>query len=83
MRLVRAALAAKVRDVAVIGAVLGAKTLLRGPRLDQGAINGKMPLRHETLGLPVHFREELRWSRLFGQFSPIFGWKPVFRFRLL
>jgi hypothetical protein len=34
MRLVRALLAAEVRAIAVVGAVLGAKALLRSPRLN-------------------------------------------------
>src|SRR5260370_39783805 len=42
MRLVGALLAAKVRTVAVVGAVLGAEALLRGPGLDQRAIHGEV-----------------------------------------
>jgi hypothetical protein len=38
MRIVAALLSAKVRTIVIIGAVLGAKTLLRGPGLDQGAV---------------------------------------------
>jgi hypothetical protein len=49
----------EVRAVAIVGAVLGAKALLRGPRLDQRAIDGEVLVRHEPLGLLVDFGKEL------------------------
>ncbi len=56
MRLVAALLAAKVASVAVI---LGAKSLLRCPRLTQRAVHREVFVGHELLRPKVHLREEL------------------------
>src|SRR5271157_6277706 len=69
MRLVRAALAAKVRPVAVIGAVLRAKALLRGPCLNQRSINSEMLVGHEPLSMLVYFGKEL--LRNIGSQQPV------------
>jgi hypothetical protein len=58
MRIVAALLSAKVRTIVIVGAVLGAETLLRGPGLDQRAIYGEVLVGHELPRLPVHLGEE-------------------------
>ena len=58
MRLVRALLAAEVRALAIVGAVLGAKTLLRGPGLNQRAVHGEVLVTHKLLRPQVNLREE-------------------------
>ena len=58
MRFIAALLAAKVRAIAVVGAVLGAKALLRSPRLNQRAVHGEVLVGHKLLRPHVHLREE-------------------------
>jgi hypothetical protein len=61
MRVVGALLAMEVRAAADIGVgiVLGAKALVRSPRLDQGTVDGGVIVRHESLRLLIHRREKL------------------------
>jgi hypothetical protein len=64
MRLVTTLLATEVRAVViVVGAVLRAEALLRGPGLDQRAIHGEVLTTHKALGLPVDLTEELLRDR--------------------
>ena len=58
MRIVAALLLAKVRTIVIVGAILGAKALLRGPGLDQCAVYGEVFVGHELLRLLVHLGEE-------------------------
>jgi hypothetical protein len=52
MRVVFALLAMEVgAAVVVAAAVLGAETLVRGPRLDQRSVHRKMPVRQQRLNL--------------------------------
>jgi len=61
MRVVGALLAMEVRAIAAIGIgpILGAEALVRGPGLDQRAVDGEVIVRHESLRLLVHRREKL------------------------
>jgi hypothetical protein len=58
MRFIAALLTAKVRAIAVVGAVLCAKVLLRNPRLNQCAVHGELLVTHKLLRPHVHLREE-------------------------
>ncbi len=58
MRLVPSLLSVKVRAIAIVGAILAAKALLRGPGLDQRAVHGEVLVGHEPPGLLVHLGEE-------------------------
>src|SRR5207249_10839679 len=53
MRVVLAPLAVKVRAVAVIRAVLGLEALVRGPGLDERAVDREMLVRQQRLDLWV------------------------------
>ena len=61
MRVVRALAVMEVRSVAFAGAraILAAETLLRGPSLDQRAVDGEVIVRHKLPGLLDHGGEEL------------------------
>ncbi len=54
MCIVAALLSAKVRTIVIVGAVLGAKTLLRSAGLDQRAVYCEVLVGHELLRLPVY-----------------------------
>ena len=68
MRVVAALVSAKVRTI-VIGAIFGAKALLRGPGLDQRAVYGEVLVGHELLSLLAHLGEEPPGHIRFGQAS--------------
>ncbi len=58
MRIVAALLSAKVCTIIIVGAIPGAKTLLRGPGLDQRPVYGNVLVGHELLRLLGHLGEE-------------------------
>ncbi len=58
MRIVAALLSAKVRTIVIVGAIPGAKALLRGPGLNQRSIDSEVLVGHELLRLLVHLGEE-------------------------
>ena len=58
MRFIAARLAAEVRAIAVVGAVLCAKAPLRSPRLNQRAIDREVFIAHKLLGAQIHFGKE-------------------------
>ena len=58
MRIVAALLSAKVRTIVIVRAIFGAKTLLRGPGLNQRAVHSEVLVGHELLRLLVHLGEK-------------------------